>query len=957
MNRPLQLLLLEDSLSDTELMLYELRRAGFDVTCRRVDNERDFLAALDTEFDLILADYNLPQFTGLRALQLATQRGVETPFILVSGKIGEDLAVEAIRLGATDYLLKDRLARLGAAVEHALEHKRLTDEKKATDAALRAREHSYAELLKNLHGMVYRLRKDEEWLIEYLSEGCLNLTGYPAQSLIGKTSAELSKLIIPDDIEQVIQACQSGLAQENAYDVEYRIVHKAGHQRWMWDRAAGICDESGEVVRIEGLLVDIHERKQAEERINTQYHRLAALHAIDLAMTRNSALQQTLQVILDNTISHLGADAASLLLLEADSDLLRYAAGQGFRNPAIAGRHYRLDESVALYIKESRRLIHFVDAPADSAAIPDNQFDGEGFCTYAAMPLAAGDRTVGVLEVFHRTPRPCDVQWWDFLETLSGQTVIAVDNARLSAETHMLLEKTQAQARLTQDIIDSSPDGMIVLDAQDRLLLVNPAARTHISELRGSHVGDEVTTIGEHPLLDFLPSHAAGNAWQELVWGEPSHTYEVAARELSGGESAGGWVIVVRDVTIDRQTQKFQQLNEHMATVGQLASGIAHDFNNINGAVLLFSELLQQNANLPDQHRRYVEVIHQQSLHAANLIRQILDFSRSSSMQRTLVNFLILLEESVSLLERTLPESIRLQVSHTENDYFINGDPTRLKQIIMNLALNARDAMPKGGTLRFHLTRLTIANTETPPIPDLSPGQWMQFDVSDTGTGIGSNHLPHIFEPFFTTKERGKGSGLGLAQVYGIVKQHEGSLTVESRIGQGTRFRVYLPLFKEASAQEPVTVSGSTLRGAGEVVLLVEDNEAMRQAIQDSVQELGFQVICAGDGVEALELLAEEGDRISIVLTDVVMPRMGGVELVNAIKNRYPELKILLMSGYPLGETRDDLPAFDSLGWINKPFSVQELSLKIEEVVNRPTSSTTALPQRSDSLTSLKKLG
>ncbi|MBK9233826.1 MAG: hypothetical protein IPO15_24045 [Anaerolineae bacterium] len=204
-----------------------------------------------------------------------------------------------------------------------------------------------------------------------------------------------------------------------------------------------------------------------------------------------------------------------------------------------------------------------------------------------------------------------------------------------------------------------------------------------------------------------------------------------------------------------------------------MAAGIAHDFNNIMGAIVLYSELLGKAQELAERSKHYLGVIRQQADHAANLIRQILDFSRRAPMQRAPLDLLSLTKEMVKLLERTLPESIRLAVKYDQREVIVHGDPTR-PQVLMNLALNARDAMPDGGQLTFSLTTLTLAPGQTPPLPDLGPGRWGCLTVSDSGAGIAPEHLAHIFEPFFTTKGPGKGSGLGLAQVYGIVKQHDG---------------------------------------------------------------------------------------------------------------------------------------------------------------------------------------
>ncbi|MCP4543071.1 MAG: response regulator [Chloroflexi bacterium] len=314
-------------------------------------------------------------------------------------------------------------------------------------------------------------------------------------------------------------------------------------------------------------------------------------------------------------------------------------------------------------------------------------------------------------------------------------------------------------------------------------------------------------------------------------------------------------------------------------------------------------------------------------------------------LERLPLDLLPLLKEHVQLLERTLPESIKVKLVYEESDhaapFAVIADLTSMQQMVMNLAINARDAMPEGGELSIALERIAVKpeellillETET---DEISVGEWVRIMVSDTGTGISPDNLAHIFEPFFTTKAPGKGSGLGLAQIHGIVGAHGGHIDVETQPGDGTTFTIYLPalpldsqLSSSASGQEPETVS----TGGGETVLVVEDNDAVRKALMFSLKQLNYQVMEASNGQKALEILErqqESGDQVSLVLSDVVMPDMGGIALLENMEQRELTVNVVLSSGHPPRDELDDLRArgSDSLlvGWLSKPPRLEQLA-------------------------------
>ncbi len=377
------------------------------------------------------------------------------------------------------------------------------------------------------------------------------------------------------------------------------------------------------------------------------------------------------------------------------------------------------------------------------------------------------------------------------------------------------------------------------------------------------------------------------------------------------------------------QQQALQQ--ERLAAVGQLAAGIAHDFNNLLTGIIGFAELLRTDTSLPEPARSDLDRIVKQGQRGAHLVRQILDFSRKSIRQPQTVNLVPFVKEATRFLERTIPEHINVVMKIEADELLVKADLGQLQQVLTNLALNARDALPTGGQVVLHLSRFSLLPSMPAPIPDLPPGEWAVISVQDTGIGIPPEVLPHIFEPFFTTRETGQGTGLGLSQVYGIVQQHEGHIYVTTQVGQGTTVDIYLPL--QQTQAPPVDLQPVKIcQGNNQTILLVEDEPGVLAVGQAMLERLGYRVLAARHGQEALELYPAHQSEIDLVLTDMVMPQMNGVNLFFALRAKNPGVKVVLMTGYPLlGEDAEALLAQGMVDWIQKPIMVASLA----EVISR----------------------
>ena len=488
--------------------------------------------------------------------------------------------------------------------------------------------------------------------------------------------------------------------------------------------------------------------------------------------------------------------------------------------------------------------------------------------------------------------------------------------------TEQLLAQIQAQARQVQDIIDTVPEGVLLLDASGRILTINPLAENVLSSL-DVDVGQPIAHLGDRALVELLTSPPQGLR-HEVTSGE--RFFEIIARPIANGSDPEHWVLVIHEATQERAVRQQLERQERLASVGQLAAGIAHDFNNILAGIVLYSQMALRMPDLSPQLRERLVIIVEQAHRAADLINQILDFGRRAVLDRQPVDLEALLKEQVKLWERTLPETIRITLTHGADAYLVNADRTRMQQMFMNLVVNARDAMPEGGKLRIDLARVYRADVEP-------PGEWVRVDVTDTGIGIPEDVLPHIYDPFFTTKEPGKGSGLGLAQVYGIVVSHDGWIDVKTHIGAGTTFSVFLPALVNPEAAVPAPQPGALPMGHGETVLVVEDSPATRAAIIAALEMLQYRTLEAANGKEALRIVDAHSTEIALVLSDLVMPEMGGKALAASLRQRTPHVRIVVMSGHPLGTEVNSLREAGVIAWVQKPPGLQELAEAVAQAL------------------------
>lgn len=498
---------------------------------------------------------------------------------------------------------------------------------------------------------------------------------------------------------------------------------------------------------------------------------------------------------------------------------------------------------------------------------------------------------------------------------------------KVEEERAELTGQIREQAQQMAQVLATVPAGVFLLDAEGRIIMANPLAEQDLALLSDAQIGDVLTYLGDRPLSELLTSPVTKGLWHEVR--SEGSIFEVLARPMANGPEPERYVVVINDVTRERMIQTELQQQERLAAVGQLAAGVAHDFNNILAIILLYAQMDLKLPELPGQLRSHLQTIAQEAQQASNLIQQILDFGRRAVLEPHPLDLAPFLKERVKLLSRTLPESIEVRLTLSADEAIVKADPTRMQQMITNLAVNARDAMPTGGELSIALEKIQLERDHLVPVHGMRAGSWIRIAVSDTGMGIPPEIRAHIFEPFFTTKEPGKGTGLGLAQVYGIVKQHDGYIDLQTKLQRGTVFTVYLPALEAAAAADDVVMPSSLPLGHGERILVVEDNLALREAVVTTLHLLNYQTVEARNGRQALSILDELGEEIGLVLSDLVMPEMGGQTLFYTLREQPGAPPIVMMTGHPMKQELMDLQADGLAGWVLKPPSIEDLALML----------------------------
>lgn len=506
-------------------------------------------------------------------------------------------------------------------------------------------------------------------------------------------------------------------------------------------------------------------------------------------------------------------------------------------------------------------------------------------------------------------------------------------------QTRQALRESEAALH---SFIENAPYGIARIDVgRDRFLYANPAmikllGYESLAQLCTLTISRDLYPEAANQPFRAQPTRAGFFKDVEFTWkqknGEPV-IVRASGRRISR-EQGDLLEIMAEDITAQRSLEDQLRHAQKLEALGQLSGSVAHDFNNLLSVIIGYSEILSSDAALQGGARRHLETIKRAGERAASLTSQLLAFSRRQVLQPSVININSLVRETERMLRRLVPEDIQQQSELEPALWKTKADPNQIVQVIINLAVNARDAMPHGGALKIRTANVALEEGATVDGVEVPAGEYVKLLMSDTGTGMGPATRSHIFEPFFTTKEPGKGTGLGLATVYGIVKQSRGFIFVDSQLGAGTTFTVYLPRFEAAGAGSEMEPGNGRAKGnhKSETLLIVEDEAAFRELLRDGLQARGFNVLVASNGVEALRVAEEYGHPIRLLITDVILPQMSGPELVRELRGTR-DIEVLYMSGYADDKLRD-LSESGELTLLRKPFYLDALLGKIGEVLS-----------------------
>jgi PAS domain S-box-containing protein len=810
----LNVLIVDDSATDAKLVARELLRTGKSIDFERVETAVTMRAALERRsWDVVISDSSMPKFSARGALALLKEMQVDCPFIIVSGTIGEDVAVDAMRAGAHDYVLKDKLARLAPAVEREIRESQNREGRRQSSSALAASDARYRRIVETTNQGIWMI--DLEGRTTFMNGQMATMLGYDRDELLG-----VSVVDSLDEERRDATLLELARSCEVAVQFETKLKRKDGSAVWVLVDGAPTFGEPGHSEGVLAMVMDVTERKKTEEALRCsqtdllEQLRIAALTAdVGMALALGDSLSDIMRRCAEAMVTHLDVSLARIRIATGKDNVMELQGSAGIgANDEGPSPMPKFDLSV---LTEGRQG-HFSNDIANDPGMIDREWaKREQIVSFAGYPLLVAGQLVGVVGVYARHP-------------------------------------------LSEPVL-----------------------------------------TGLRSLADAL---AVGV--QRKIAEEASHSLEVQLRHA-----------------------------QKMEAVGRLAGGIAHDFNNVLSVVLSYAEMVLGDLKVGDPLREDVNEIHKAGMRAAALTRQLLMFSRRQVVAPKVLDLNDVLSGMAKMLQRLVGEDVTFAAVPGAALGRVRVDPGSMEQVIMNLAVNARDAMPTGGTLTMKTENVVLDGEYASTHLGAKAGSYVMLSAEDTGSGMDAATLARIFEPFFTTKELGKGTGLGLSTVFGIVQQSGGHLWVSSEPGMGATFKVYLPRVEEM-AEELRPLSDATTVHGSETVLLVEDEQQVRDVARGILRRQGYTVIEARDAAEASLLSRQHAGPIHLLLTDVVMPGMNGPDLAKRLVQERPEMKVLCMSGYTDDAAVRNGVMKAAFAYLQKPLTVGALARKVRDVLD-----------------------
>lgn len=762
---------------------------------------------------------------------------------------------------------------------------------------------SLGVLVNQLPGMVYRCRCDNQWTMLFVSEGVLELTGYQPQQLIGNREISFAELIHPDDRQQVEDEVKTACDSSARYQLSYRLITADGTLKWVWEQGIAIPGGDGESLVLEGYISDISRQKWFELELKT------------IGDEHTAILNSTSEGIygMDSTGACTFINRAACAML-------------GYQPADIIGRdmhgvihHHHADGSG--YERE--------DCPLFRAVTGAKVLNGEEtlFWTRGGNPLEVS----------------CSVQP---IQKAQGYTRAVVtfndisEQKRQREQLRLSEERFRYAAEATADAIwdwDLATDHLWWNNGLFSLFGYRPGEIEPVSGFWSNriHQDDRESVLSSiHDVIDGENVHwehqyrfLARNGDYLQVWDRGFVIRDLQGKAL---RMIGG----MTDITREQKLQERMEQSQRLEALGLLTGGVAHDFNNLLTVIIGNNQLLEEALPGEPRLQSMANMALAAAQRGADLTQRLLAFARRQPLEPQSVDINTLVSNMDALLRHTLKEDIETELVRGESLWKARVDPSQLEDALLNLALNAGDAMPEGGKLTIETANRVLDQDYTDKHDDVSPGMYVMIAVSDTGKGIPAHILSQVFDPFFTTKPAGKGTGLGLSMVYGFVKQSGGHIKIYSEEGEGTTVRIYLPQAEGESGGKAVEPPPDALGRGHEIILLVEDDELVRTHVENLLKALGYVVLTAPTGAEALKVLQKD-TAIDLLFTDVIMPGgLNGRQLAEAALALRPGLKVLYTSGYTENAIVHHGHLDQGVHLLSKPFRRGDLALKVRSVLD-----------------------
>lgn len=1020
MSNPLRILVLEGQLADFQSVESKLRDEGLEFAARRVETEMEFREQLrDSAPDLILADYSLKACDGLSALSIARRECPAVPLIFVSDSLGDETAIEALKCGAADCVLKGPLSRLGRSVQRALrEAAERRERQEAEESALQASEGRYRALFEDATEGVYQSTPAGRFTLA--NPALARMLGYAsAQELIASVT-DIGRQVNVDirlrpEFKRLIGT------RGKVQGLEFEARRKDGTTIWVSENARAVRDKSGAVLYYEGTLEDISEDKRVENALREseeRFRRLSAaayeavvVHKDGLVLSANdqyyemfgykpeellgkNALELTLAPeALQSTTE--GIAAGSVRPYESiglKKDGTRFPLEIRVRETEYEGRTVRV--AALMDISERRRS---QEALRDSEALyrslvenlPQQVFrkDLAGRFTFGNGPFCRSlgkspAEIVGKTDRdFYLAPLAEKYQHDDQHVMETGQTLESEEEHRLASGKTIIVHVVKTPLRdaagrtigvqgifwditrrkrtevalhdakaLYHSLVEHIPQCVYRKDLEGRFTYANGAFCVLLGKTAAEIVGKAAQDLFPPELADRLRQDDEHVVQKDTMLEAVEECQSTGKRKTvfhvikAPVRNAHGEIIgvqgILTDITRQRELEARYLRAQRLENVGSLASGIAHDLNNILTPIVLCVPMLRTPLS-EQEHSQLLSTLERSTDRAVTIIKQLLCFGRGKEGQKTALLLGHLIHDTASIARETFPRSIRVEEICATGLWPVVADATQLHQVLLNLCVNARDAMHSGGKLTACAENILLDEHFVSMHKEAVPGPFVRLKVVDTGTGIPDSVREHIFDSFFSTKPEGQGTGLGLTTVLGIVRDHKGFLTFSTLPGKGTTFEVYLPAAPGAEAEVQRAQSPKPVaRGHGEFILVVDDEPAVCDTMRRTLEHHGYVVLHAYDGVEALAQLSAHRTDVRVVITDVVMPLMDGVTLCRTLRVLSPRTPIIVSTGDLFG--KDGLEAarafqeLDIRHILLKPYNADALLDTLDEVLAPP---------------------